>query len=135
MGNEIRVAALAGENGHEEVLTLPSPIVKRWRYGCDVLQGDMDKHTNTIKEALKKGFEGHTESLPEKARLIVEDVLAEGKKNDRNGGQKPKTVSRQRLLTLLAALPPDHQAVVPLQDRANRTTRIDWQHRGLDRRT
>lgn len=56
------------------------------------------------------------------------------KKNDQQSGQKPKTVSRQRLLTLLAALPPDHPAVGPLQDWANRTTRIDREHRGLDRR-
>lgn len=34
----------------------------------------MDKQTHKIKEALKKGFEGHTESLPEKALVIVEDV-------------------------------------------------------------
>lgn len=73
--NGIRVAALAGEDGHEEVLTLPSTIVTRWRYGYEDLQGDMDKQTHKIKEALKKGFEGHTESLPEKARVIVEDVL------------------------------------------------------------
>ncbi len=115
--NGIRVAALVGEDGHEEVLTLPSKIVKRWRYGYTVLHSDLDKLTDKIKAALQKGFKGHTANLPAKAREILEEL---------------DNASRQRLLTLLELLPPDHPAVVPLQEWANRTTRIDREFRGLD---
>ena len=120
LNGKIRVAALAGDDGYEEILELPEQIVRKWTYGYTVLHPDLDHWTNKIKEALRKTCDSPSDDVPERAKEILENL---------------EKASRQRLLTLLRLLPPDHPAVGPLQEWANRTTRIDREFRGLDQRT
>ena len=121
LNEKIRVAALAGDDGYEEILELPEQIVRKWTYGYTVLHPDLDHWTNKIKKSLgEMGETVRDRDLSDRAREILENL---------------EKASRQRLLTLLRLLPPDHPAVRPLQEWANRTTRIDREFRGLDQRT